>query len=95
MRVTPPSRRTCFLTRRSSGESSGSLGTEASFSALASSASFFLFLAFALFESAALMDFGVDVAPLATFGVALVVSLILGFLTESERCGVCRDRLAR
>lgn len=43
----------------------------------------------ALLDSAALVDFGVDVAPFAAFGVALVVSLILGFLTESDRCGVC------
>jgi hypothetical protein len=59
-----------------------------SFSALPP-ASFFFDLGLLLLDSAVLVDFGVDAAPLAVFGVALVVNLILGFLTESVRCGVC------
>src|SRR5690554_1804291 len=81
---------TSFLTCWSSAESSGSLGVD-SLSAFFSSASFFLDLALELLESAALVDLGVAVAPLAALGVALVVNLILGFLTESARCGVCSD----
>lgn len=58
---------------------------------MASSASLAFFdLDLALLDSAALLDFGVAAAPLAVLGVELVVSLILGFFTESERCGVCQ-----
>lgn len=78
---------TDFLVCLSSAESSGSLAAAAS-SAFLSSASFFFDLDFAPLASVALVDFGVAVAPLAALGVALVVSLILGFLTESDRRGV-------
>jgi hypothetical protein len=57
-------------------------------SAFLSSASFFFDLDFGFFASVTLVDFGVAAAPLAALGVALVVSLILGFLTESDRRGV-------
>lgn len=58
---------------------------------MASSASLAFFdLDLVLLDSAALLDFGVAAAPLAVLGVELVVSLILGFFTESERCGVCQ-----
>jgi hypothetical protein len=61
------------------------LGTAAS---LSSASLAFLALGFAPLDSAALLDLGVDVAPLVALGVALDVSLILGFFTESDRCGV-------
>lgn len=84
-----PVKHTDFLVCLSSAEScSVSLAAAAS-SASLSSASFFFDLDFELLASVALVDFGVAVAPLAVLGVALVVSLILGFLTESERRGVC------
>ena len=70
--------------RFSSGESSGSFGV-GSFSDFLSSASFtFLGFDFAFLASeAAFADLGVA-EPLA-LGVELLVNLILGFLTESER----------
>jgi hypothetical protein len=52
------------------------------------SAPSFPFLVFDLDLTAdSLLDFGVE-APLAVFGVDDVLSLIFGFLTESDRCGV-------
>jgi len=80
--------RTPFLACLSSADSSGSLGLTASFSTFFSSASFFLDLDFVLLASAVLAALGAVVAPLAVLGVELVVSLILGFLTESDRWGV-------
>lgn len=86
---------TSFLACFSSGVSSGSLGV-AAFSVLFSSDSlgsfaFLVLLLAALVSVEAFAALGVVDVPLVVFGVELVVSLILGFLTESERAGVCRQ----
>lgn len=78
-------RPTSFLARLSSGESSGSLGAAGSFSFLLPvSLPALEDLGFAL---AGLVDSFVegDWVPLAALGVEVLVSLIFGFFTESER----------
>jgi hypothetical protein len=84
--------RTSLRACRSSGVNSGSLGGAASFFGFSASASLAglvdLALALEALEVDSLAGMG-DSAPLADLGVALLVSFILGFLTESERCGVC------
>jgi hypothetical protein len=84
---------TCLRSCFSWALSSGSFGAGASFSAFFSSPSLAGFLALALAGFAAgcslVDDLGVA-TPFAALGVDEVFSLILGFLTESERWGVCR-----
>lgn len=71
---------TSLRARRSSGVSFGSLGVSAFLSALS-----LLFLDLDLDLAAdSSLALGVDV-PLVAFGVDDVLSLILGFFTESER----------
>lgn len=69
---------TCLRSRRSSGDI---LALAAFFSASFLSS-------FGLAADASLVALGVP-APLAAFGVDDVLSLILGFLAESVRWGVC------
>jgi hypothetical protein len=70
--------RTCF----SSGDNSGSFGTAGSFL----SSDFFVFGLDAFGSAEALPAFAEGV-PLVDLGVELEITLILGFLTESDRCG--------
>jgi hypothetical protein len=72
--------RACF----SSADSSGSFGTAASFF----SSDFFAFALAGLLSDAAFVALVLGV-PFVDFGVALEITLIFGFLTESDRCGVC------